>query len=156
MEVALTKDSEKVVSPKGKTTKEKYEKTLTDELIIGICSPIGSNREVVLNAIKKRIKDDYKYDFEVIKLSDLILKYSSVPSENEKGKTPKYSELVHKINVGNQLRSQYKNNSILAELAIKKIREDRIGIKTEDLEGRRKCYLIDSLKNVDELHLLSN
>ena len=154
MEVALTKDSEKVVNPKGKTTKEKYEKTLTDELIIGICSPIGSNREVVLNAIKKRIKDDYKYDFEVIKLSDLILKYSSVPSENEKGKTPKYSELVHKINVGNQLRSQYKNNSILAELAIKKIREDRIGIKTEDLEGRRKCYLIDSLKNVDELHLL--
>jgi len=154
MEVALKNVPESGTDPKGKTTREKYEKTLTDELIIGICSPIGSFREEVIEAIKNRIHDDYEYEFEIIKLSDLILEYSKKPIQNEIGKTPKFSELTYKIKEGNELREKYKNNSIMAELAIKKIREDRKGIKTEDLVGRRKCYLIDSLKNIEELHLL--
>ena len=61
---------------------------------------------------------------------------------------------MHKIKGGDSLRKDYNNSSILAELAIKKIREDREVKKTTDAKSRRKCYVIDSLKNLEELKLL--
>ena len=33
---------------KGKTTSDKINKTLTDELVFGICAPIGSRKEPVI------------------------------------------------------------------------------------------------------------
>ena len=41
--------------PKGKTTKEKIDNTLTEEIVIGICSPIGSLREDVVR-VKLRVR----------------------------------------------------------------------------------------------------
>lgn len=138
----------------GRTAQEKIEKTLTEELIIGVCSPIGSKREIVISSIQKRLEKDYKYEVEIIKLSDFITAYHSQQCEDEKGRTPRYTELMHKIKGGDFLRTNYSNGSILIELAIKKIREDREHIETTDIKGRRKCYIIDSLKNIEELKLL--
>ncbi len=138
---------------KGTTTKEKIEKTFTEELIIGICFPIGSLREIVIDSIKKRLENGYDYEVEIIKLSDFIRQYYNEERIIERGKTEKYSELIYKISGGDYLRETYENRSILVELAIKNIREDREK-KTEDIKGRRKCYIIDSLKNIEELKLL--
>lgn len=139
---------------KGRTTKEKIENTFTDELILAICSPIGSLREDVIESLIKNLEEVYKYEVTVIKLSDFIESYYEKPIEFLPQKTGEYSRLLHKISGGDYLRKQHSNNSILVELAIKKIREDRKKIKTSDIESRRMCYVIDSLKNLDELKLL--
>jgi deoxycytidylate deaminase len=139
---------------RGKTTKEKIEKTFTDELIIGICSPIGSLRKDVVSSILKRLENDYMYNVEIIKLSSFINEYYEEVIIEQSGKTPKYTELMHKIKGGDFLREKYKSNSLLVELAIKKIREDREEVETEEIIGKRKCYIIDSLKNIEELKLL--
>ena len=139
----------------SKNTYEKILKTYTDELIIGICTPIGSLSKPIIEAIDKTLKDEYGYDqIILLKISDFIKEYYKTEFEDERGKTHAYSELMYKINGGNYLRREYKNNSILIELAIKKIREDRDAIKTENIKGRRVCYIIDSLKNIEELRLL--
>ncbi|MDZ7648454.1 MAG: hypothetical protein U5K54_15400 [Cytophagales bacterium] len=106
---------------KGKTTKEKVEKTFTEEIIIGICAPIGSLKDEVINDLSNQLKNIYKYDVHIISLSDLILEYYKEPFNLIKGKTDAFAKLTHKINGGNHLRTKYNDHSVLAELAIKTI-----------------------------------
>ena len=150
-------------SKKSKTTKEKIENTLTDELIIGICTPIGSSYKTIIDIIKDKLTTAYNYDVQIIKLSDFILEYCTqegIHFEEQKGETSAYSNLLFKINNGDKIRKQYNNNSILAELVIRKIRQDRqlglevSNIEPENFKSRRICYIIDSLKNLEELKLL--
>ncbi len=142
-----------VKDKKGKTSKEKIENTYTDELIIGICSPIASSKNIVIEEITKRLKD-YNYEVKIIKLSKYIDEYYEKDFELEVGKRKSYSELMYKINGGDFLRNEYDNNSILVELAIKQIRLDRKVKDTTSAKNRRVCYIIDSLKNIEELRLL--
>jgi deoxycytidylate deaminase len=139
---------------KIKTTKEKVDSTLTEELIIGVCSPIGSDSTAVINSLKNRLENAYRYEVECIKISDYILEYYKVAKTSIPGKTDAYTDLKYKIDGGDYLRNRYKNNSILIELAIRKIREDRKEKETIEMKSRRKCYIIDSLKNYEELKLL--
>jgi len=139
---------------RGKTTQEKIENTYTDELILGICSPIGSLREPIINLIKEKLENEYDYDVRPIKLSDFIKEYYKETFSPIQGETVSYSTLMHKIAGGDYLRKEYKSNSLLVELAIEKIRREREVIKTEDIKGRRVCYIINSLKNIEELKLL--
>lgn len=142
-----------------KTTKEKIEDTLTDELIIGICSRIGSYSNEVINSIHSRL-EEYNYEVEIIKVSDYINHYYKVAKKLEAGHSEGYTNLMYKIKGGNFIRDEYSNNSILIELAIKKIREDREDKSKSELKtakeyhSRRKCYIIDSIKNKEELLLL--
>ncbi len=138
---------------KSKSTREKIENTQTEELILGICYPIGSNSDCVVQALDTRLKE-YNYEVEIIKISDLIKEYYKVNQSHKEGETNAFRDLMHKIEGGDYLRSEYQNNSILAELAIKKIREDREGKRSEEIQGKRKCYIINSLKNLEELKLL--
>lgn len=137
----------------GKTTKEKVEKMFTDELIVGICSPIGSLKDDFINSLKSRLEKTYNYKVEVIKISTFILKHYSEP-RIQMNKTEPYQDLAYKIKGGDFLRDTQGNNSILAELAIEEIRTDRGVGEDKDLKSRRICYIIDSLKNCDELNLL--
>ncbi len=147
---------------KGKSTKEKYNNTLTDELIFGVCYPIGSKKDEVINAIKARIKE-YGYEAKVIKLSDYINEYCESSFKSVPGETDAYNELMHKIKGGNELRTKYSSNSILVDIAIKDINLKRLSrhqknpeIAPKDIEikSERICYIIDSLKNKEELELL--
>lgn len=165
--MALQVQTQKVNSPsqreqKGKTTREKVKNTFTDELVIGICYPIGSRKDEVIEAIRNRM-NDYGYESEIIKLSSFIEKYTIEERKEYPGKTKSYSELLFKIKGGNEIRKRYKSNSILADIAIWEINLDRTKSfqkdssslpSDEDIKSRRKCYIIDSLKNIEELNLL--
>jgi deoxycytidylate deaminase len=145
---------------KGKGTKEKVEKTLTEEIVIAICSPIGALKEPVIDALIERLKQ-YGYEHQVLKLSSYISKYDKEEYINHNGKTDIYNTIKNKIDGGNRLRTEY-SNSILAEIAISEIYIDRIDafINFDELppvtaiKTRRKCYIIDSIKNPEELHIL--
>ena len=140
-------------SSKSNTTNEKIENTQTEELIIGICYPIGSDNISVINSIKERL-EEYDYDVEIIKISEYIKEFYNQEVDYIKKRTEPYSKLMHKIKGGDYLRETYQNNSILAELAINKIRVSRGEIDATEIKSRRKCFIIDSLKNFEELKLL--
>lgn len=145
---------------KGKSAKEKVRNTLTEELIIGICAPIGSLRQPVIDEIKREL-EEYKYDVQILKLSDYINDYTTVKTQKEEGVTESFTYLMNKIRGGDQLRKEY-GPSVLAEIAIHEIHASRHEAepgkqsfkKIEELKSRRKCFIIDSLKNTEELSLL--
>jgi deoxycytidylate deaminase len=149
---------------KGKTTREKVNNTLTEELFLGICAPIGSMKDEVIESLKSILEKKYKYEVEILKLSDYIEEHKLEDFVQIEGRTDAFSKLIYKITQGNEIRKRYKNKSILVELAIQKIHISRlidgkrIGDdeipKIENLKTRRKCYIFNSIKNKEELLLL--
>ncbi len=144
----------------GKDASEKVDRTLTEELVLGVCFPIGSAKNELIDTLKIILKETYNYEVKVIKLSDYIKKHGTLKHSEVSGQTKGFSILKNKIDNGNELRGKY-NNAILAELAIRDINiERRKGkngdedlIPIEELKSRRICYIIDSLKNDAELNL---
>lgn len=144
-------------------TKEKIYNTLTEELIIGICAPIGSIREPVIAELKKQLEEGYDYEVRVIKLSDFIAIHGEIDETPIKGQTGDFTKLMAKIKAGDALRKKA-NEPCLVELAITEIFTDRVGNKNISgvplndlivgLKTRRVCYIIDSLKHIEELKLL--
>ena len=147
-------------SNKGKSTLNKVHNTQTEELVIGLCYPLGAHRSVVISEIKKLLKDSFDYkDIKVKKLSSFISDYKEV--YKAKDRTPRFQEIMGKIKGGDELREEY-GNSILADLAIREIHNDRLSENPtindeipniEDIQSRRVCYIVDSIKNIDELNL---
>lgn len=147
----------------GKTSREKVKNTHTEELFIGICSPIGSSKEKVIENLTRILESEYKYSVQLIKISDFIQKFQVQEFKEIVGKTKEFSVLHHKIKQGDAIRKKYNNNSVLVELGIQKIFNERtseISISTsslptpEEYKSRRICYIFDSIKNKEELLLL--
>lgn len=142
-----------------KSTKEKIRSTFTEELIFAICAPIGSLRQKVINELKSILENEYKYEVRILKLSSFIENYSTSKEVGKPGETTAYTELMNKIQGGDELREKH-GPQILAELAIKEINISRYeegGLKLRpiaELKSRRLCFIIDSIKNKEELGLL--
>lgn len=144
-----------------KTTKEKIRSTFTEELIFATCAPIGSLRKKVIDELKSILINEYKYEVREIKLSEFIEKYSTEKESEKPGETNSYTRLMNKIQGGDELRKNH-GPQILTELAINEINISRYEKKDGDLElkpieelkSRRLCFIIDSLKNKEELELL--
>ncbi|MCU0431889.1 MAG: deoxycytidylate deaminase [Bacteroidia bacterium] len=139
----------------GKTTREKIQNTLTEEIVIGICSPIGSLKHEVIEQLKKQLSKEYGYEVIHLKVSDQI----PDSDEMEMGKSAEYTKMMNKIRGGNKFRQQYKLNSILIDYAIRDIYTDRhpensAEMRPEEFTSQRKCYIIDSIKNKEELQVL--
>ncbi|MDI9333137.1 MAG: anti-phage dCTP deaminase [Cytophagales bacterium] len=137
----------------GRDAKKSIESTHTQELVIALCGPIGSPLHDVANKIKSVLEASYNYDFcSIIKLSSYIEKYSFI--NNDEANFDRINSL---ITLGNNLRKEH-GNSILAELAIQQIRQEREQKGKEEETGRylprRVCHIIDSIKNQSELALL--
>lgn len=127
--------------------------THTEELIIGLCGPIGTDISFVATVLEDVIKRDFNYGCRRITLSDFIKKLNpTIDFEKFKKKPVTYYEKL--IDYGNKLR-QENNNSVLSGLAINDITIQR-EIKRkpdEGFESQRFCYIIDSIKNIEELEL---
>lgn len=125
--------------------------TLTAELVISLCGPIGSPLHKVGNTLKKILEDNFNYKCEIIKLSAIISEKTIIKSHA----ASEFERIQRLINNGNDLRKKY-GNSVLADLAIAKISYGREKEKSDDkpYESRRNCYIIDSIKNQDELEAL--
>ncbi|TWG82719.1 deoxycytidylate deaminase [Cupriavidus gilardii J11] len=140
------------------------DKSLTAEIVIALCGPMGTPLHEVAKTFQDLLKGtDYNYqDVSIIRLSDEIRKLA--------GLSPDCStkELIDK---GNELREQH-GNAYLARVAIKTITLAREELNVEhnapqatlfdedsddDLKpivSIRCCHIIDSIKNIDELRLL--
>jgi len=141
--------------------------SVTPEIIIALCGPIGSPLHETAEQISFSLKK-YGYKTYDIRLSDLIRinsKYTSI-NIDESTKLKKFKSL---ITVGDKLRETY-GSDILAKLAIAKISAERKknfgefdDIVNESSKGeaskiknQKICHIIDSVKNSSELELLKS
>jgi len=139
--------------------------SLTPELVIALCGPIGSPLHETARQIKNTLAE-FNYQTEIVRLSDLIrlnAKKVDLPVDT----SSKFHEIQSLIKIGDALRKKY-DNDVLAKLAIAKIGADRahrygvfedVAAESEKPEGRkiqgqRICHVIDSIKNSAELDLL--
>lgn len=127
-------------------------KLQTDEIVIGLCAPAGSPVHRVAEDLKRLLVQRYGYECEVMRLSRLIEEMvGPVPSAS------RFDRTLGLIDKGNDLRRRF-GHSVLADLAISRIAKSREKAKIAANEarhaGRRVCYIIDSMKNSDELDIL--
>lgn len=146
------------------TAREKIDKTLTPEIVIALCGPLGTPLHEVAELFKGQLTgQDFKYSkVEIIRLSEEIRMLSP--------HLPANAGIETLIEAGNDLRKKY-GNAVLVQRAIQ-----RITVAREKLQGvdrnqatlfdgsaagavipavtERICHIIDSVKNLEELQLL--
>jgi deoxycytidylate deaminase len=127
-------------------------KLQTDEIVIGLCAPAGSPVHKVADELKRLLVQRYGYECQIIRLSKLIEEVGG-PVES----TSRFERIQKLIDKGNDLRRRF-GYSILADLAISRIASAREKVKIASKEprysGRRICYIVDSIKNSEELDIL--
>lgn len=139
--------------------------SLTPELVIALCGPIGSPLHETARQINNTLAE-FNYQTETVRLSDLI-RLNAEKVELPINTSTKFHEIQSLIEIGDALRKKY-GNDVLAKLAIAKIGADRArhygvfedvaaeGEKPGDrkINAHRICHVIDSIKNSAELDLL--
>ena len=143
------------------------DRSLTAEVVIALCGPMGTPLHEVASSFKQLLKSgDYGYEHvEIIRLSDEIRLHKNIPKEN--------TSIEGLIDAGNELRKEH-GNAVLARLAIQKITLEREKLQVVpdalqpglfDVEpeaanaviptvSKKHCHIIDSIKHIDELRLL--
>lgn len=158
----------KSVSPVNKTfdTQGRIDDTVTAEIVIALCGPMGTPLHPVADMIARLLRgEEYKYrKVDVIRLSDQIRKYSRLSDE------PTKAELIE---AGNQLRKDH-GHAVLAQIAIQEVTLARAALEVPENKHQtnlfatndngvdavspdhvvRHCHIIDSIKTLDELKLL--
>jgi deoxycytidylate deaminase len=142
---------------------ERVQSTHTQELIVALCGYIGTDIHSVSDTIKTILTDEYGYECDIIRMSEFIEKNSDkmdvAPELEGKTTSEEYLRIKNLIHNGDRLRKLH-GNSILAELAIAKIGAERTSelgdksITDMHFQSRRKCFIIDSIKNPYELYVL--
>jgi len=132
---------------------------LSQELVIALVGPVGSGVSTSAKILSEILSHQFKYNVApVIGMSEIIRSEAhrvgiAPPPQNP---ISTYIDLMQQA--GNRLREKFGNN-YLAEKAVERIakfRESHGGYRKEDgalIPGRR-AYVIDSLKNAEELALL--
>jgi deoxycytidylate deaminase len=140
----------KTITLDRRNIQERIFDTHTPELIIGLCGPIGTDIHFLANELESTIRTVYDYETHIIRLSDIIREYGKPDISGDK-----FKKTQALIEAGNKLRSE-NGNSVLAELAIQKIALNRERLRATDNSNNyasRTCYVIDSIKNDEELDL---
>ncbi|GLS15305.1 anti-phage dCTP deaminase [Hydrogenophaga electricum] len=138
--------------------------SLTPELVIALCGPIGSPLHEAATQITNTLRE-FNYQTVTVRLSQLI-RLNSKKVDIAVDTSSKFREINSLIAIGDALRKEY-GADVLAKLAIAKIGGDRNkhfgpfeDVVAESQKGsvkirnQRICHVIDSVKNKAELDLL--
>lgn len=152
----LNSPAENVDSENKKLAKT-IDDRLSQELVFAIVGPIGSGCSTTAIEIRKELETTYKYSVpEVISVSSIIKRSMHlVDFEScEKSNLEKYVATMQ--DAGNALRRKF-GEDYLSKRIVESIHRSRKALGAFE-EGsilpRRIAYVIDSIKNVDELKLL--
>lgn len=139
--------------------------SLTPELVVALCGPIGSPLHETARQIKHTLSE-FGYTTEILRLS-LVIRDNATEVGKPIDLSSKFDERRSLIAAGDELRGRF-GNDILAKLAIAKISADRrkgygefndkaaeskLPAKSQII-NQRVCHVIDSIKNKAELDLL--
>ncbi|WP_386069206.1 hypothetical protein ACFJIW_03850 [Tahibacter sp. UC22_41] len=154
------KESARSVDSTGEATA-----SLTPELVIALCGPIGSPIHEVAAEIENALRH-YHYSTVPLRLSRII-ELNAADVKKPIDVSSKFKLIQSQIAAGDEVRRLF-GNDILAKVAMAKIRADRevkYGVFDDsavELEkappsptaSQRICHVIDSIKNKAELDLL--
>jgi deoxycytidylate deaminase len=116
------------------------------EIVIALIGAIGVEYKHVVDFIKDRLKVQFKYDVEEVRVSKQVI-YNLPDFDKTKTLTNKYDHISYYMEQGNNARKKYNNNSVLAMGASEVIQSTRG-------DSNRKAYIINSLKHPDEIKYL--
>lgn len=137
--------------------------SITPELVIAICGPIGSPLHDAADQIGKALQD-FGYRTEHLRLSNFI---RANADEGEIVEASTFEQITSLIKAGDRLRESF-GRDVLAKIAIANISADRrksfgefIDVANEgdtpagnQIRSQRVCHVVDSIKNDAELDLL--
>ncbi|WP_141400459.1 anti-phage dCTP deaminase [Magnetospirillum sp. 15-1] len=131
---------------------------LSQEIVIALVGPVGSGVSTAAEFIKSILCNDFDYKVcEIIKPSAIILREAHRVGITEIPKTPHDQYITAMQTAGNSLREKFGGNYLAEKIVelIYKFRRDNGGYSDGGvpLPGRR-AYIIDSVKNPEELSLL--
>ena len=144
----------------------------TNELVIALIGPIGTPLRVVYDEIKKQLSE-YGYtpdNIHYFKVSEFIVEYANLVDNKitltDIGKLPAFEKKMKKIELGNELRRRFQNSFLIERViseifdlrtkntTVEKNEEDPSTKIADAAQPRREVYIIDSIKNQEELDLL--
>lgn len=130
---------------------------LSTELVIGLVGPVGSGVSTSGEFIRRTLSDVYQYAVcDIIKPSDFIKREASRVRKMPPPPKPMDTYVSGMQDIGNELRARF-GGAYLAEKSIEaivKFRTDQGGYEDGVERVGRRAYIIDSIKNVEELDLL--
>ncbi|RTR27007.1 anti-phage dCTP deaminase [Shewanella atlantica] len=127
----------------------------SQELVIGLCGPIGAGIKTLRTALEKQLKI-LGYQVEHIYVSSLM---NDIDTDKSPSITGSYDRYVKRQDQGDKLRHRF-SHQILAEAIISKIAtlKQQIKLNCEIEEDERfsgkVAYIVDQLKNPAEVELL--
>ena len=134
---------------------------LSQELVIALVGPVASGVSTAGSLITEILGRDFGYEIApIIKPSDIIRAEAHRVGRAVPPRSPRASYIGSMQTIGNELRERFGTN-YLAEKAIERI----VAFRTEksgyaDVNGQRvplpgrRAYIIDSVKNIEEVDLL--
>lgn len=155
---ALPKNILAAVSSNDISASDRIHRTLTPEIVIALCGPLGTPLHSVAKHFAHHLTgQEFKYDkADIIRLSDIIRTLSGL------GNNASIEDLIE---AGNKLRKD-NDSAVLVQHAIQQItiaRQKGLHRQSSSPEEEdavrptptvRVCHIIDSIKNIDELKLL--
>ncbi|MCL4069281.1 deaminase [Pseudomonas sp. GX19020] len=130
---------------------------LSQELVFALVGPVGSGCSTVAAELKKELEINYKYDVAPIISASEIIKATQRKLGLEvpvKSNITNYVDSMQKA--GNGLRKKY-GQDYIAKRIVEQIQRERKtigGFDGNKVIPKRAAYIVDSIKNIDELKLL--
>ncbi|EDY83846.1 Cytidine and deoxycytidylate deaminase zinc-binding region domain protein [Verrucomicrobiia bacterium DG1235] len=149
LRVPKERTPEKSSTKKSNKADELISQSITDELVVAFCCPIGTPIQDVVNSYAGEI-ESRNYKVHKIKISRLIqeISHEILDSDDIIKRKNNY------IKAGDNIRKKHKQSNYLAVSAIADILAYKKENKRVQNESDRICYLIDSLKHPDEINIL--
>ncbi|WP_374652217.1 anti-phage dCTP deaminase [Dongia sp.] len=148
------------IAPAGKSNSAQsiVGEFVSNELVFGVVGPVGSGTSTIATALEQLLRQK-GYETVLIKARDIIVEWAKATGfQVTAGK--KMEEVVLLQNAGDEMRKQ--DSSAIAVKFVESIRNERARQKGEKLEidtvvepdGKKRAYIIDSLRNPAEAMLL--
>lgn len=125
------------------------------ELFFGIVSPIGAEIAPTVDALTKFFNQE-NYEVNVIKVTDYFTTISkTIPPKAPLKNSPTDLRIESYIEYGNQIREEFKDNSILAAYTIFRIARERRKIikKNPNNSYKKQVYILHQFKRKEEIDL---
>ncbi len=143
--------------PVGKSLAKSIDERESQELVIALVGPVGSGVSTSARLLKELLTTDFGYVVaDPFKQSDIIAAEAARVGLANIPKTPLNVYVDQMQTAGNKLREKF-GSDYLAQKTIEQIvkfRTEKGGQKDGRVIPGRRAYIIDSIKNVEELALL--
>lgn len=150
---AVSKSMDKV----GSSVANEISERLSQELVVALVGPVGSGVSSAAKIIENTLAQKYGYSVcPIIKPSDIIKSEAHRVSMASPTGQPLDQYISKMQDIGNKLREKFGGNYLIEKSVekIRKYRESAGGYKDDIALPGRRAYIIDSLKNQDEIELL--